>query len=182
MPATNMSASTFVTEPVPDSAFVAVETTIVSSDPGRLKPMYRNAADGGCFFRDFWDEELETACSFESDNSTTEYYCLPLPDPTTHGETLRLFGDAGCVNAAVYVKMPACDGAKVPKFTIEYASRCVYGWREVRPVDPVPAELPALWVDAGDTCTPYTPEANAAYHAAGDLMPASMFVQAAREP
>ena len=109
MPAQNMSAVTYKTEAVPDDEFVAFESTTLTTDPGRLKPIYLTAADGGCAFREWWDDELQTSCTFE--DAGTDYFCLPKPDPAALGVTLKTFSDAECEVAAPYVRVPACTGA-----------------------------------------------------------------------
>ncbi|HEY5377190.1 MAG TPA: hypothetical protein VIK01_26100, partial [Polyangiaceae bacterium] len=64
--ATGTSASVFSVKPASDDAFPALESTTLTTDAGRLKPMYLSAADGGCFFQNWWDDQLQTPCSFES--------------------------------------------------------------------------------------------------------------------
>jgi hypothetical protein len=179
MPAQNMSAVTYKTEAVPDDEFVAFESTPLTTDPGRLKPIYLTAADGGCAFREWWDDELQTPCTFEG--AGTEYFCLPKPDPASLAVTLEAFSDAECKVAAPYVKVPDCAGAKPPAFSFNYPGRCVYGWRTVRPVAPDPVTLPALWIRPGSDCEPYAPESGATYYAVGAEMPTSAFVKATAE-
>lgn len=187
MPATNMDATTFSTEPAPASDFVAFESATATSDEGRLKPMYRTTLDGGCFFQDFWDEELETVCTFTGSGST--FYCLP--KSSSPGESLELYADSSCDTAQYYVRVRNCDGAKPPPFWVVYSSACGSGFelraldpkpRTVRRVDPAPVTLPSLWVGSGDSCTPYTPDSQYTHYAAGDVVPTSAFMPATLEP
>jgi hypothetical protein len=180
MPAENMSAVTYKTEAVPDDEFVTFESTTLTTDPGRLKPIYLTAADGGCAFREWWDDELQTPCTFESAGS--EYFCLPKPDPASLAVTLETFSDAECKVAAPYVKVPDCAGAEPPAFSFDYPGRCVYGWRTVRPVAPDPVTLPPLWIRPGTDCEPYAPESGATYYAIDTEMPTSAFVKATVKP
>jgi hypothetical protein len=176
------SAIAFTVKVVPDSDFLAVESTTLTTDPGRLKPMYRTALDGGCSFQDWWDDQLQTACSFESNYAGAPYYCLPIADPASSASYVEAFTDSGCITETPYVKMPNCNGAKPPKFLAVPEPTCVFGWRSIRPVVPTPAVLPALWNNATGTCLPYTADTGATYYATGAVMPNTMFVQATPEP
>ena len=187
MPATNLDATTFFPEPVPAGDFVAFESTTRTSDEGRLKPIDRTAMDGGCFFQDWWDEELETSCTFTGSGST--FYCLP--KTTAPGEALELFSDATCETAAYYVRLPNCEGATPPPFWVVYTSACGSGFdlraldpkpRTVRAVDPTPVTLPPLFSGSSGNCTPFTPDGNSTYYAAGDVVPNSAFMPATLEP
>ena len=180
MPAMNMSTQTYKTEAVSDDEFVAFERTTLTTDPGRLKPIYLTAEDGGCAFREWWDDELQTSCTFEG--AGTEYFCQPKPDPTSLAVTLEAFSDAECEVAAPYAKVSDCAGERPPMFSFNYPARCVYGWRTVRPVAPDPVTLPPLWIKPGSDCEPYTPEVGATYYAVGAELPTSRFVKATADP
>jgi hypothetical protein len=187
MPAPNMDATAFSTEPAPTSDFVAFESTTQTSDEGRLKPIRRTAMDGGCFFQDWWDEELGTVCSFTGSGSS--FYCLP---KTSHpGEALELFSDSTCQTAAYYLRVRNCDAATPPPFWVVYTAACASPFtlrgldpkpRTVRAVDPTPATLPPLWRGSSSNCTPYTLDGNSTYYAAGAVMPNSAFMPATLEP
>jgi len=182
MPSMNPTGSAFTVKAAPDTDFLTVETKTQTTDAGRLKPMYRNAADGGCFFHDWWDEQLQTPCSFASNSAEAPYYCLPTSDPTSRATTLEAFSDSECKVAATYVQVPSCELNAPPKFAVSKVSSCVIGWRTIRTVDPTPVTLPALWSKSGSTCMPYTPDATATYYAASEPMPNSMFMQATLAP
>ena len=182
MATTSMGISAFSAKATADTDFVAVEPQTLSSDTGRLKPMYRSASDGGCFFHDWWDEELQTRCSFGTNARELPYYCLPTVDPASPALNLNTFSDSECKVPAPYVQMPSCSGAKPPKYFITDGASCVAGWRTIRTLASTPSTPPPLWVSNGSSCSAYTPSATATYYAAGDALPSSMFVQATVEP
>jgi len=175
------SSTAFSVKQAPDSDFLSVESKALSTDSGRLKPMYRNAADGGCFFHDWWDEQLQTSCSFVTNSRGLPYYCLPAVDPTSLAVTLETFSDSECKVAAPYVQMPNCSGGP-PKFAISAASTCIGNWRTIRTVASTPSTPPPLWMSNGGSCFSYTPSASATFYATSEAMPNSMFVQATVQP
>ena len=180
--ATSTSASVFSVKTASDDAFPALDSTTLTTDAGRLKPMYLSAADGGCFFQGWWDDQLQTPCSFESQYAGAPYYCLPISDATSPASVVRTFSDSNCMVDAPVVRMPSCNAAKPPKFCAISAPACTGGWRSVRPVDATPAALPPLWSNATGTCLPYTPDTGATYYATGAIIPTTMFVAATPEP
>ena len=183
MPAVNAEGPMFSTQPAPDRDFVTLSRSVATTDSGRLKPVYLTTTDGGCFFQEWWDEQLQTPCVFASLYAGAPYYCLPQPDATSGAEVVDAFSDAACKTPAPYAKLPSCAGAKPPKYLPTYEPSCVVGWRSVRALDPTPVVLPpTLYVQANDACEPYAPDATATYYAAGPLIPSSMFVQATPEP
>lgn len=167
----------FSTELAPDGEFVGVESTTLSTDTGRLEPRYRTAADGGCLFRDFGDEELQTPCSFVPGGD--KYYCLPNAPETTN---LVAFTDSTCEAETQYLMLRDCAGAQPPRFAIANIPSCVPGPREIRPVEPTPVTLPELWVESGGDCVVYTPDAEYSYFAVGAQVPNGDFVEATLEP
>ena len=183
MPATDTSGdSAFSIKAAPDSDFLVAERTTLSSDAGRLKPMYLSAADGGCYFRDWWDEQLQTPCSFATPDSGASYYCQPIEDATSLALAVEAFSDSACQVAAPYVKVAGCTGAKPPKFSVVTGQSCAGGFGTIRSVDPTPVVPPSLWTKPNGTCTPYTLDATATYYAAGPVIPNSDFVRATPEP
>jgi hypothetical protein len=177
--AMNQEAVTYFTEEVSDDEFALVESTTFSEDSGRLKPMYQESSDGGCFFQGWWDEELQTPCTFGQVSG--KYYCMPSGDTTSSAVPVEAFTDAACEEAAFYLKVPDCEGAPAPLFLSTYAPTCDGTAREVRVVTPEPAVLPSLWILSGEVCEEYAPDPSVKYHALGDILPTSTFVEATPE-
>lgn len=177
--AMNQTSPVFFTELVSDDEFVAVESTTAPADGGRLEPRYRTTTDGGCFFQDFWDNELQTACSFVPYGE--QYYCLPLLHD--EGALVAAFTDAACSEASPFLALRACEAATPPRFAVVDVPSCVAGPRKVRPVNPTPVSLPAaLWIESGSDCIPYAPQPDTTYFAVGDEMSNGSFVAAVLEP
>ncbi len=124
MPVMDASGTTSSVKAVPDSEFMALEGTTLTTDPGRLKPMYLSSPDGSCLFGGWWDEQLQTPCSFASNGPGTPYYCLPSVDETRPGKALETFSDSACTVASPILEALNCSGAKPPRFFIGDSSSC----------------------------------------------------------
>jgi hypothetical protein len=173
----------FSTKPVPDSDFLAAESNVVTSDAGRLKPRYLTTADGGCFFDDWWDEKLQTACSFHTPYAGAPYYCEPLNDLTTRAQYVDTFSDSACKAPAPYLMMASGDTDKPPKFFILLQSSCSnQRLSEVRPVEPTPSVPPALYTNVTSDCVSYPLDPTSKYFAAGAIVQKSEFVSATPAP
>ena len=138
MPAQNASDAAFSVKAAPSDEFVTIESSTLNTDAGRLKPMYRTASDGGCFFHRFWDEQLQTPCSFVANAPNGPYFCQPTVDATSRAVTLEAFSDSSCMASVSYVKVAKCDAFKPPKFSIVSAQTCTDSRNTFRSVDLLP--------------------------------------------
>ena len=168
----------FTMTEVPDGDFMAVEISVNQDDPGRLKPVYRTSADGGCWFQGWWDDELQTRCQFEMGND--DYlYCLPSA-ATGGSQLLEAFSEATCTVPAPYLRVPSCSASEVPAFVTETVQpTCAGDRRAVRQVldaGTPGSALPALWTDSSGTCEPMGVVAEDLYFALGEHVDYAMFV------
>ena len=173
----------FSTKPVPNSDFLAAESNVVTSDAGRLKPRYLTTADGGCFFDEWWDEQLQTACSFKTAYAGAPYYCEPLNDSTIRPQYVDTFSDTECNTPAPYLMLTSSEGDKPPKFFILLQSSCAnQRVSEVRPVAPTPSVPPPLYTNVTGDCVSYPVDPTSKYFATGAIMQKSEFVSATPAP
>jgi len=182
MAATDAPKVLYTPTAVPSTDFAAVESTIANADAGRLKPIYRTATDGGCSFEDWWDDMLQTACSFATLDGGQTYYCLPNADRTWRAVTLEGFSDPECKTTAVYVEVPGCDGAKPPTYSVTDKPSCAVGQRTIRKVDATAITLPTFFMQSDGGCKAYTPDATATYYRVGAVVDNDSFVKATPEP
>lgn len=181
MPAADAPKTLYTAKAVPNADFVTVESTVAKTDTGRLKPMYRTALDGGCSFQDWWDDVLQTTCSFATLDGGKTYYCLPNADATSGAITLEGFSDAECKTATAYVRVPGCDGAKPPQYSVTDKPSCIVGQRNIRMVE-ASAITPVLFMKSDGGCNAYKPDATATYYAVGATVSNDSFVKATPEP
>jgi len=155
------------------SDFVAVSLSVKETDPGRLKPRYRTSADGGCWFLDWWDSELETACDFMT-NSNGQSLCIPSGTAASPSE---FFTDDGCTQSVSYMST-VCNPEAFGNYVRVYdQASCTFS-ASVRPiVATIPAaSLPARWVGFPANCQPFSPDPEATYFELGPIMDAAMFM------
>lgn len=177
--ATSESASNvhrYRTTALPDSDFAAAEITVVSSDPGRLKPRYRTTADGGCWFYDWWDSELETSCDVMY-GSDGEQRCYP---QGLTFSTVRLFTDSSCSGELVeyaYSTTP-CSSAEAGKFVRLYDTQTCERPVAVRPIlqTHTADSLPPLWTGTPENCSQFNPNPDYTFFSVGEWSDPSMFM------
>lgn len=128
---------------------------IDESDPGRLKPRYYDAGADGCWFQNFWDSELMTACGF-AEATDMKQRCLP----STKLKLQRYFSDAQCKVRLALSPIDECTPSQLPAYSTNMApdecARRSEVWKVGEPV--LKADLPPLWTDYTGTCTTATPK------------------------
>lgn len=137
----------FQSLPAPPETFQEVTPTIAQNDPGRLKARYRDAGDVGCWFHNFWDDELKQICSFLT-ASDEKQRCLP----STAISVLQTFSDAACTVPAALSAIDECTPTTPPEYSTnempgECGRRHYQVWKVGEQV--AGADLPPLWRDWG---------------------------------
>jgi hypothetical protein len=162
---------------IPPERFVALETTIDRSDPGRLKPRHRTSEDGFCAFLGWWDADFDEPCTFRRVADGT-LRCLP---GKCSGTVPRLYTDERCTEAVVYVRAAECD---------ESAYAISTDYKDCEPIaevfrisGPIPgSELPPLWRKLSDgSCEQHIADPSADYADYGSPLDPGQFVQAVEE-
>jgi hypothetical protein len=142
----------YETNTVPPDTFEIVRERIDMADSGRLKPRYYTSDAGGCWFRDFWDSELEIACAFRL-AADGEYRCLPDGDYAV----VTAFSNDACTESVGLLELDACIPSPLPPYVgLFAAAECgtvVAGYRTETLAS---ASLP-LWQLTDSTCVAMTP-------------------------
>ena len=162
---------------LPAATFAAVDYVTVDSDPGRVKPVYGTTEDGGCWFDGWYDSELDARCSFDQ-AADGRHYCLP--DSDEYLTVLETFSDASCTQPMAIAVYNACGAVPLPAWVrIDSWTGCEATY-EVRKVNGTLAgsAAPPLWIEAGDSCVSYTPNAESNYLTLSEIYEPSAFLPA----
>jgi len=157
-----------------------VTYTILDSDPGRLKPMYRTSSDGSCSFYDFWDSELQIECYFQGDPQSG-YLCYP--DSGTQS-TSPGFSDSGCSVAVDYFSEKTCFASRVPKYITTWTyGDCGKRTASARKVGAGSVgAAAAIFVGAPGSCSPLAADPDSTYFTLGPELPPATFMSGQRAP
>jgi hypothetical protein len=168
-----------VAEIADDERFARVDTHVLESDPGRLKPVYRTREDGSCLFDKWHDAELDTLCAFMETEDGAQR-CVPEP---TQSAVLEAYPDEQCATTPSYY-FASCAEAAMPKFVSSVVRNTCTGSivRVHATLASVAAEsLPQLWIASGSDCLEYRPQAEYALYELGAPMAPEAFM-AGEEP
>ena len=140
----------------PASALSAVTNVTLDSDAGRLKPRYQVSEDGGCWFNDWFDTELQVACGFTR-SSLDKYHCRP-DSASAKAAVVYAFTDSACTLSHPIGRLGPCDD-EVPTVAFgNYGTAvCMDGFEVWRTGAPIAApETLAYYSMEGGTCLPLT--------------------------
>ncbi len=148
---------TYLTTPAAPETFLAVNATVDESDPGRLKPRYYDAGSDGCWFHNFWDAELKTACGF-AEATDMKQRCLPAPAVVV----FPLYSDAQCSVPNALAPLDECPPTPLPEYTTNPVPDDCERRSEVYKLGEtvLKPDLPALWIKYGSVCQTYVPLAD----------------------